>query len=107
MRKQKSSLVIELPYGGEFNANDLVAHVRSTGIEYIIQGQRAATREAHNKKTSLDYWLRQYAKRPDYKQASNAVIDELVGTGLFEFSRNLICPETGRKCRGIVLRKEG
>lgn len=68
--------VIDLPYGGnKFNSDDLKVYIRTTGRDYIIQGQTACSRAKHPKPMSLDCWLRdKYARNPDTKQAVNAVI---------------------------------
>jgi len=93
---------IKLPYGGsEFDSNDLKAHIRTTGRNYIIQGQKACSRHDHPKPRSLDCWLRDnYAKNPDTKQAVNEVMTALVNTGDFE-EGEFICPNSGRKCKGL------
>jgi hypothetical protein len=76
---------IELPYGGPgagFYVRDLIQHIRSTGRDYIIQGQQNCTLESHTKSHSLDVWLRQGStNRSNTKQAVNQVIEALVATG--------------------------
>ena len=82
---------IPLSYGGpgaQFPVADLVAHIRRSGRDYIIQGQKDCSLADHPKPHSLDVWLRQgYARSKDTKQAVNQVIDDLVATGLFEPGR--------------------
>lgn len=95
--------MIDLPYGGAFDEHDLVAYIRASGRDYIIQGQQAVSLDEHTKPQSLDYWLRQFGKNPNTKQAENSVLDALVATGLFEISKNLICPDTGERCKGLRL----
>ncbi len=95
--------MILLPYGGKFEESDLVAHIRSTGRNYIIQGQQAASKENHSKPKSLDYWLRQFANNPNTKQAENSVIEALVETGHFKIESNLPCPDSGQRCKGLRL----
>jgi hypothetical protein len=95
--------MIDLPYGGEFDEHDLVNHIRGTGRDYIIQGQQAVSRDEHTKLQSPDYWLRQFGKNPNTKQAENSVLDALVATGLFEIIKNLRCPESGNQCKGLRL----
>lgn len=97
--------MINLPYGGNFDEHDLVKHIKGTGRDYIIQGQQAVSLGEHTKLQSLDYWLRQFGKNPDTKQAENSVLDALVATGLFEIISKLICPESGKKCKGLRLVK--
>ena len=94
--------MIELPYGdNEFDSDDLKAHIRTIGRDYIIQGQKACSRADHLKPRSLDCWLRDnYAKNPDTKQAVNKVMIALVKTGDFE-EGNFICPDSGQRCKGI------
>ena len=95
---------IGLPYGdSEFDSDDLKAHIRATGRNYIIQGQKACNRRDHPKPRSLDCWLRDnYAKNPNTKQAVNEVMATLVNTGDFE-EGEFICPDSGRKCKGVRL----
>ena len=98
---------INLPYGGPgagFRVSELVSHVRSTGRDYIVQGQQKSTLAEHTKPQSLDVWLRtRYARNPDVKQAANEVLDAIVATGQFELVRRLPCPETGRLVKGLRL----
>ena len=102
---------IRLPHGGKdagFDAQDLVAHVVSSGRDYIIQGQSNCRLAEHRKPSSLDVWLRQgYTRRKDTKQAVNDVIDDLVATGLFEIEQSLKCPDTDRGCKGLRLTTVG
>lgn len=95
--------MIALPNGGQFNVHDLIAHIEASGRNYIIQGQQSVSREKHSKHLSLDYWLRQFAKNPDTRQAENFVLDELERTGLFEIAEKLVCPDTGKLCKGLRL----
>lgn len=95
--------MIHLPYGGNFDEHNLVRYIRGTGRNYIIQGQQAVSRDEHAKPKSLDFWLRQYGKNPNTKQAENSVLDALVNTGLFKIDKYLICPDSGRKCKGLRL----
>ena len=98
---------IELPYGGKgagFYVSQLIAHIRSTGRDYIIQGQQNCSLKDHTKPRSLDVWLRENCThRKDVKQAVNEVMDALVATGLFEVERGLICPDTGYPAKGLRL----
>jgi hypothetical protein len=96
-------LMIDLPYGGKFDEKALVAYIKASGRNYIIQGQQSVTYANHSKPHSLDYWLRQFALNPDTKQADNKVLLALVGTGLFKISDSLECPNTGRQCKGLCL----
>jgi hypothetical protein len=97
---------IALPHGGPgagFPLSALVAHIRSTGRDYIIQGQQNCTLQEHTKPSSLDAWLRQnYTGREDTRQAVNRVVKALVATGYFEVDR-LPCPDSGRRCKGLRL----
>jgi len=96
--------MIKLPYGTSFNENALVAHIRASGRNYIIQGQQASSFANHTKPHSLDYWLRQnYASNYDTKQAENSVLDALVATGLFAIVAKLKCPDSGARCKGVRL----
>lgn len=40
---------------------------------------------------------------PNTKQADNNVMEKLVATGLFKKCNNLVCPDSGYKCKGLVL----
>jgi len=95
--------MIDLPYGGNFDEHDLVRYIRGTGRNYIIQGQQAVSRDDHTKPLSLDYWLRQFGKNPNTKQAENSVLDALVATDLFEKVEKLRCPDSGNQCKGLRL----
>ncbi len=97
--------MIDLPYGGEFDEHDLVAYIRASGRDYIIQGQQAVSRDEHKKPKSLDYWLRQFGNNPNTKQAENSVLDALVSTGLFKIINKLMCPDSGLRCKGLRLVK--
>jgi len=95
--------MIRLSYGGQFDEHALVEHIRATGRDYIVQGQQACTLADHTKPSSLDYWLRQFAPNPDTKQADNSVIGPLVHTGRFKVADDLLCPDSGRLCKGVRL----
>lgn len=98
---------IRLPYGGSgagFTPSELVSHIRSTGRDYIIQGQQNSTLENHTKPRSLDVWLRtRFTTRKNVRQAVNNVIEDLVATGLFEVAWDLACPDSGRAVKGLRL----
>lgn len=95
--------MIDLPYGGKFDENALVAYIRASGRNYIIQGQQAASLADHTKPHSLDFWLRKFASNPNTKQAEKSVLDALVASGLFRITDELICPDTGNRCKGLCL----
>jgi len=98
--------VIDLPYGGaQFNEHELVGYIRSFSPprDYIIVGKPRDALATHRKKASLDYWLRQRSRHPDTMQAVDSVIDDLVATGLFVAEDRLLCPESGRYCKGLRL----
>ncbi len=77
---------IILPYGNNhFDSDDLIRHIKTTGRNYIIQGQTTCSRHDHPKPNSLDCLLRDnYARNPNTKQAVNEVIAALVNMGDFE-----------------------
>ena len=52
----------------------------------LFKVSNKSSRANHTKPYSLDYWLRQFAKNPDTKQAVNSVCVALVATGLFKTS---------------------
>lgn len=97
---------IALPFGGRdagFHVSELVAHLRNSGLGYIIQGQQNCAFEYHTKPHSLDYWLRErFTEEKNAKQATNAVIDDLIATGLFAIAY-LPCPDSGRWCKALML----
>lgn len=96
---------IIVPTGGRFNLKELVDYVKSSGRNYIIQGQVSVTLEKHPKPKSLDYWLRKniVPLKQDTKRAENSVMLELVATGFFEEKDDLVCPDTGERCKGLML----
>jgi hypothetical protein len=100
-----TNMIIHLHTGSTFKSEDLVRYIKSTGRNYIIQGQQRVVMLQQSKQHSLDFWLRQNAtpRHPDVKLADNNVIRQLVATGDFQAKRGLICPDTGRKCKGLVL----
>lgn len=97
---------IVLPHGGpgaKFHADALIEHLRSSGRDYIIQGQTNCTLGKHPKPQSLDVWLRKnFASRKDVKQATNQVVDQPVATGFFAVEE-LRCPDSGNLCKAIRL----
>jgi hypothetical protein len=96
--------IIELPHGNaSFDSDDLKEYIRTTGRNYIIQGQVNCNREDHPKPHSLDCWLRDNCTLySDTKQAVNEVINDLIKTGEFREGR-FICPDSGRWCKGIQI----
>jgi hypothetical protein len=98
---------IKLPYGepgAGFRVSELVNYIRSTGRDYIAQGQQHCTLDAHTKPQSLDVWLRTgFTKRHNTAQAVNDVMDELEATGLFRIVKHLACPDSGRMVKGLRL----
>lgn len=96
--------MIRLRYcSGLFDEMELVAYIKSCKRNYIVQGQQACSLKNHTKPQSLDYWLRQFAKNPDTKQAENSILDDLVKTGMFVRETSLVCPDSGRKVQGLRL----
>jgi hypothetical protein len=102
--------MIQLPHGGPgagFDEQELIDHINSKFRDHIIQGQQQCSLENHTKPNSLDYWLRvNHAKgKQDTKQAVNEVIQQLVETGKFVVEESLVCPDSGRECKGLRLTK--
>jgi hypothetical protein len=94
---------IPLPHGNSaLNTSTLISHIRSTGRDYIIQGQRNCAFGDHPKPSSLDYYLRNTIGPSDTKQATNSVINNLVATGLFVEGK-FECPDNNCKCKGIAI----
>jgi hypothetical protein len=96
--------MIQVPHGNSFDENDLIKHIENSGRNYIIQGQQNYSFESHAKKNSLDYWLRSRdVENKDTKLADNYVLAALAATGRFRVVENLICPDSGRLCKGVEL----
>ena len=98
---------IGLGYGGSgagFDTDDLLNHMKSRGVSYIIQAQQNCTLDKHTKPSSLDVWLRKnYANNSDVKQATNDVIASLVRSGLFREGK-FRCPDSGNSgLKGIEI----
>jgi DNA-3-methyladenine glycosylase I len=104
---QEGDLFIHLPHGGSgsgFRLSQLVDYVQRSGRDYIIQAQQQCKLREHTKPHSLDVWLRKnHAAIPDTAQAVNSVMRALEATGRFEIVQKLVCPDTGRKCKGLKL----
>lgn len=96
---------IIVPTGGRFNLKELVDYVKLSGRNYIIQGQVNAVFKDHTKPNSLDYWLREHITplHKDTRRAENSFMLELVATGFFEEKDDLVCPDTGERCKGLML----
>lgn len=101
-------MTIDLPYGGKdarFDTDELLAHIRAAERASIVLGGRNRVQADHEKPRSLDDGSRTTASRPpDTKQTARAVTDALVAIGPFEHRKGLPCPDTGRRCQGLVLR---
>ena len=100
---------IGLPYGepqAGFPIQDLIDHLQAMNRDYIIIGGANCTFTEHTKLQSLDYWIRKnYTSRKDTRQAVKEVIENLVVSGRFEEREDLICPDSGRPCKGIALKE--
>ena len=96
---------INVPTGGSFDINELIKYINLSDRNYIIQGQRKCLLKDHPKPQSLDCWLRKNVlpQKIDTKRADNAVLLDLIATGIFEEQRGLVCPTSSRKCKGLVL----
>lgn len=95
--------MVDLSYGGTFDEFELLEYVRQSERNFIIQGQSYCFFLDHPKLQSLDYWLRPFGNSPDTTQANNDIMAALVATGLFVESRNLLCPDSDRRCKGLVI----
>lgn len=95
---------IQLWTGENIPVADLIATLSGEGRTYIVQGQTIARLPDHPKPHSLDYWLRTRSRHPDTKLADNKVVKQLVETGLFALQGNLTCPDSGKRCKGLVLK---
>lgn len=97
---------IELPQdkGNWFDLGCLVNHLTESGQKYLIQGQWHGPLIRHPKDRSLDYWIRHnIAVAKDRAQATNDVVTRICSTGLFKFVPTLLCPNSSRLCKGIIL----
>ncbi|UMZ14117.1 type II toxin-antitoxin system HicB family antitoxin [Pseudomonas sp. MPFS] len=96
---------IVLPHGGPeagFYVERLIDELRRRQTDHMVIGA-VPTALAKVKTHSLDYWLRsRYARTPNTKQATAAVINQLLSTGHFDRC-DTIDPETGRNVDSIVL----
>jgi hypothetical protein len=102
-------IMIRLPYGGplaSFDEQELIDHIKSKFRNHIIQGQQQCGLQNHTKPNSLDYWLRvNHSKgRSDTKQAVNEIVEQLISTGKFAIAEDLVCPDSGRKCKGLRIK---
>jgi hypothetical protein len=96
--------MIEIKYGYAFDENALIKHIKASGRDYIIQGQKAVPLVNHSKPQSLDVWLRTtFPKKCDTKLADNYVLDALALTWRFEILEKLQCPDSGMLCKGLRL----
>jgi hypothetical protein len=106
MEEAQMDTWIKLPYGGRgagFQVQDLVAHIKASGRDYIIEGAQQVKLAEHTKPHSLDYWLRTHAtERSDTKQMVRQVVDALVDTGLFREVRRR-CPDSNVVCKALEL----
>jgi len=82
----------------------LTDYIRSGKRNFIIIGGVNDVFSEHKKPQSLDYWLRNnYTERKNTRQAVREVIGRLVASGFFEMRSGLVCPDTGRHCKGLVM----
>lgn len=97
--------MINMPYGGgsQFDEQNLIAHIRASGRNYIITGGCNCVLAEHQKSHSLDFWLRHQTPRQDTRQACPVIIADLVATGLFVEEHGLMCPDSGHRCNGVRL----
>lgn len=101
--KSSSSDVMKQSYNGSVPVSRILALLFKGGV---VIGQQKAAKTKHTKPKSLDYWLREFGESRDTKQADKDFIDDLVKTGLFTRAK-VICPTTGRLCKGIELTPAG
>ena len=102
-----SKIITLLHSGGvTFNVDDLIDYIRNSGRTHIIQGAQNASLEVQLKRkpSSLDVWLRQFARNKNTMQATNEAIEKLVKTGLFREGK-FKCPDSthSRLLKGIEL----
>ena len=98
--------VIAVPEGAPGDTCDvraLVAHVEKSGCDYVVIAAQRDVLARHSKAHSLDYWLRvNCTARSNTMQATHALIDQLVSTGLL-YRDKVTDPHTGRSVGGLRL----
>jgi hypothetical protein len=72
------------------------------GLGFISIGSDNKTLKNHQKPKSLDFFLRLMSESKDTKQATNDVVKDILSSGLFRVI-NSFCPDSGRKCKGLIL----
>jgi hypothetical protein len=96
---------ISLPHDNnrQFHISSLIRMFIDRRITEIVQGQQHLVLANHTKPNSLDFWIRStIANYPDVAQATNSVIDQVCGTGLFERAQ-VTCQDNQNICNGIRL----
>ena len=96
---------IGFPYGGgHFEIQDLVEYVECSERDYVIGGGCNQVRSLHKKTESLDHWLRTRSNRPDSRQVTKKLLQDIIETGYFTYEeKSLPCPTNGRRCNGLRL----
>lgn len=106
----KDLCFISLPFGSagdSFDVEELIRFLENSGRNYIIVGGANVPFSKHSKPNSLDYWIRKnHTQRSDTRQAVAEVVNALVASGRFEQRDDLVCPDSGRRCHGIILRSQ-
>ncbi|MBP0635929.1 hypothetical protein [Cupriavidus sp. AcVe19-6a] len=87
---------------GYFSYTELAAFMRGQKLPFMIIGGDNQSFDKHEKPHSLDYWLRARSSRPDVRQSTTKLVDDLLATGLF-IRRNDVCPVSGRVCNSVGL----
>ncbi len=98
--------LITLPHDNnrQFDARLLAGFMMFNGMAHIIQGQQQVIISEHSKPNSLDFFIRHhFAGLKDTAQAVNDVMEQLVRTGYFVEHEALLCPDSGRLCKGLIL----
>lgn len=87
---------------GYFSYTELVDFMRGQQLPFMIIGGDNKSFDEHGKPHSLDYWLRARSSRPDVRQSTTKLVNDLLATGLF-VSRNDVCPASGKVCNSVGL----
>ncbi|MCY1261625.1 hypothetical protein D9M68_109430 [compost metagenome] len=87
---------------GYFSYTELAAFMRGQKLPFMIIGGDNQSFDKHEKPHSLDYWLRARSSRPDVRQSTTKLVDDILATGLF-VRRNDVCPVSGRVCNSVGL----
>ena len=104
--KHPDPLMVTLPYEDtQFHVHQLIRYMQDEGRSYIVTCGKRIGFDKHPKPNSLDYWVKaNVAKSKSTVNSTRTLVDQLVATGFFEQRDKLSCPDSGRPCKGIMLK---